>query len=284
MLVASQTDVSIHCNKCRPKNMAKYLTSRLLLVFLCKFFYNWAFNTKFQLVQFFNFSDGYILDTLSYLMLFLILCLGLITINLLFSILHISEEIPFEEIIKKVRDKGLLNTCVIYFKNFWTILSNNFKIETRAEKYPNLFLVFVLIFLPFSKGNPILNNYYGIYKEYEIDDQDNRTNYIENQNYIVHKSRKNEIRGRMNSLEENSKEDEPYFDVNKRGYLFVQSGLIDGYKTFYKEYDGLLPYIECLFFSALEKLINTIMYFFIPFIIFITIYHFKYDHSKTINN
>jgi hypothetical protein len=128
-----------------------------------------------------------------------------ITINLLFSILHISEEIPFEEIIKKVRDKGLLNTCVIYFKNFWTILSNNFKIETRAEKYPNLFLVFVLIFLPFSKGNPILNNYYGIYKEYEIDDQDNRTNYIENQNYIVHKSRKNEIRGRMNSLEENLK-------------------------------------------------------------------------------
>lgn len=264
--------------------MAKYLTSRLLLVFLCKFFYNWAFNTKSQLIQFFDINEGFGLTALSYILMILVLILGVFILNLLFSILHITEEISIDEFIKNISKKGFLKSVKYFIKNFWSLLSENFEIETRLEKYPNLFLVFVFIFFPFSKGNPILNNYYGIYKEYEIEDQGRygeRTDYIENQNYIVHKSNSSEIRGRMSSLEENYDEDEPYFEVKKRGYLFVQAGLIDGYRTYYKEYEGFLSYIECLFFSALEKLINTIMYFFTPFVICILIYHYKFDDKKT---
>jgi hypothetical protein len=157
-------------------------------------------------------------------------------------------------------------------------------VETKVEKYPNLFLIFGFIFLSFSKGNPILNNYYGIYKEYEIDYQGRygeRTDYIENQHYIVHKSNESEIKGRINSLEENYDEDELYFEVKKRGYLFVQAGLIDGYRTYYNEYEGFFYYIECLLFSVLEKLINSIMYFFIPFVTCILIYHYKFEDQKT---
>lgn len=266
--------------------MAKYLISRLLLVFLCKFYYNWAFNTKSQLIQFFDLSDGFGLTVLSVLLTIIVIALGVFKINLLFSLLHLSEEISFEELVKKINDKGFIKSFKYYTKYFFEIISANFNEETKLEKYPILFLVFVFIFLPFSKGNPILNNYYGIYKEYEIEGQGRygeRTDYIENQNYIVHKSNTNEINGRMNNLEENYDEDEPYFEVKKRGYLFVQAGLIDGYRTYYKEYDGLLSYIECLFFSALEKLINTIMYFFIPFVIFISIYHYKFYERKTTN-
>lgn len=266
--------------------MVKYLISRLLLVFLCKFYYNWAFNTKSQLIQFFDLSDGFGLTVLSSLLTIIIIALGVFKINLLFSLIHLTVEITFEELIEKISNKGIVNSINYFIRNFFEILSENFNSEMQLEKYPNLFLVFVFIFLPFSKGNPILNNYYGIYKEYEIEDQGRygeRTDYIENQNYIVHKSKTNEINGRMNSLEENYNEDEPYFEVKKRGYLFVQAGLIDGYRTYYKEYKGLLSYIECLFFSALEKLINTIMYFFVPFVIFISVYHYKYEERKTTN-
>lgn len=262
--------------------MAKYLISRLLLVFLCKFFYNWAFNTNAQLVQFFDISEGFVLSALSSILTVLVLAFGVFIINLLFSLLHITDNISFAEFVEKIRDKGIVNSFKFYISNFFKILSANFDEETKIEKYPNLFLVFVFVFLPFSKGNPILNNYYGIYKEYEIEDQGRygeRTDYIENQNYIVHKSNKSEIDGRMNSLEENDDEDEPYFEVKKRGYLFIQAGLIDGYKTYHKEYEGFFSYLECLLFSALEKLINTIMYFFIPFITFILIYHYKYENK-----
>lgn len=264
--------------------MAKYLISRLLLVFLCKYFYNWAFNTKSQLVQFFDISEGFGLTVLSYALTILVLVLGVYLINMLFSMIHLTDEISFVEIVGKIRDKGFVNSLKIFTANFFEILNNNFNAETQIEKYPNLFLVFVFIFLPFSKGNPILNNYYGIYKEYEIENQGRygeQTDYIVNQNYIVHKSNESEIRDRMNSLEENGDEDEPYFEVKKRGYLFVQAGLIDGYRTYYKEYSGFFSYIECLIFSALEKLINTIMYFFIPFIICISMYHYKFENKKT---
>lgn len=258
--------------------MAKYLTSRLILVFLCKFFYNWAFNTKSQLTQFFDMSDGFILTILSGILTILVLALGVFTINLMFFLFHLTDEVTIDDIFDKIKSKGLLNSLKRFVNNFFEILGNNFNKEIELERYPNLFLTFVFFFLPFSKGNPILNNYYGIYKEYEIPDQGRygeRTDYIENQNYIVHKSNTSEISGRMNSLEENYDEDEPYYEVKKRGYLFIQAGIIDGYRTYYREYEGFLSYIQCILFSAVEKFINTIMYFFIPFITFIGIYHYK---------
>ncbi|GAB4206476.1 MAG: hypothetical protein Fur0023_16350 [Bacteroidia bacterium] len=65
---------------------------------------------------------------------------------------------------------------------------------------------------------------------------------------IIHKNKNSQIRSITNSLEENYGDEEPYFEVKKIGYLFVQAGLIDGYRTNYIEYKGFLFYIECLFF------------------------------------
>ncbi len=260
--------------------MAKYLLSRLLLVFFCKFFCSWAFNVKSQLVQFFDFKEGFGLTSLSYFSMFSIIALGIFTINLLFTIIHISEGISIDEFIKKIRNKGFLKSAKYFINDFWSLLSHNFQIEATLDKYPNLFIVFALFFLPFLKGNPILNNYYGIYAEYQNVDMDGKqTNNIEKQNYIVHKSKSDEISVRMTHLEEKNNEDEPYFEVKKRGYLFIQAGLIDGYRTYYKGYKGFVSYTECLFFSVLEKLINTIMYFLIPFLICIALYHYKFENK-----
>ena len=258
--------------------MAKYLISRLLIVFLVKFFYSWGIHAKAQLIQFFDFHEGFMLSLLSYLIMFIIFCLGLFVINLSFSILHLTDRISFNEIIEKIKQKGFLKSIKTYLQNFWSELRENFEIETRIEKYPTLFIIFVLVFLPFSKGNPILKNYYGIYTEYEIPEQGRygeRSDYVEEQNIIIHKSKINEIKSIMKFLEEDI--DDSYVTVKKRGYLFIQAGLIDGYGTYYEEYEGFFAYLECVLFSAVEKLINTIMYFFIPFILCVIIYHYKFE-------
>lgn len=267
--------------------MIRYLISRLLIVFLIKFFGSWAINIQPQLSQFFDLSIGFIFNVSIILTTFLVLGLGLLVINLLFSIFHLTEVNSLNEIIEKIGNKGFLNILKSYAINFRSKLSENFEIERKLEKYPNLFIILVLFFLLFSKGNPILNNYYGIYKEYEIENQGRygeSTDYIEDQYFIVHKSEINEINSRVRKIEENAEEDEPYFNVKKRGYLFVQAGIIDGYKTDYKEYKGSLSYIECLLFSAIEKLINSIMYFLTPFILCISIYHYNLLREKRTDN
>jgi uncharacterized membrane protein len=263
--------------------MAKYLISRLLFVFLCKFFYNWAFNAKSHLIQFFEISEGFGLSILSYILTFLILVLGVLTLNLIFSILRLTEKKSVVELVREITDKGYAKCAKLFITKPYKILSGNFDAEAQQEKHPNLFLVFIFIYLMFIKGNPILNNYYGIYKEYESENQGyvERTDLSENQNFIVHKNNESEITYRMKHLEESDDQGDYDFIVKKRGYLFLQTGLFDGFRTYNKEYQGLFSYIECLVFSALEKLINTIMYFFIPFITCIAIYHYKLEDKTS---
>jgi hypothetical protein len=261
--------------------MARYLTVRLLFLFLIKFFVSWAFHVKSQLKQFFNFNDGNLLDGLSVLLTLIILGLGIYTINLMLTIIHLKKKITIGKPSNKVDNNVFQDSIKTRITEFWHLFNYNISFEIGLEKYPRLFLFSVFIFITFYKGNPILNNYYGIYKEYEVE-KENGNEYIENQNYIIHKSNKGEINGRMKKISENIIEDENLFKVKKRGYLFVQAGIIDGYKTYYKEYNGFISYLECLLFSGIEKLINTLMYFLLPFTFFIFIYHYFFDEEKTI--
>ena len=256
--------------------MTKYLISRLLIVFLSKFFINWAFNIDKHLAQFFEFD----LATEFRLVLIPIgLSVGLILVNFIFMVVRLSDNNNFTDIMVLLKKNTYSASVKLFFKNFFGILSTNFNYQFRQEKYPNIFLLFIVIFLPFINGNPLFNNYYGIYKEYEIEEQgrsETVTYYNVSPDYIVHKSNKQEISTRMNRLETVMDDDESY-EVKKRGYLFVQTGLIDGFRTYYDEYKGFISYIECIVFSLIENLINSILYFLIPFTIFISIYHYRIE-------
>jgi hypothetical protein len=235
------------------------------------------------MIQFFKIDEELFLTTISYVLATVVLIIGLIVINLSFTIIHLSEELSSSEIIAKIRGHNLLKNLKYFFTNFIQFLKENLEIGFRTEKYPTLFFIIILIFLPFSKGNFILNNYYGIFKVYDSEEHGGNESWagsIENQNYIIHKSNVDEIDFRINNMEENFEENEPYFEVKKRGYLFIQAGLIDGYKTYYDEYEGFLSYIECLLFSLLEKFINSIIYFFIPFVVTILLYHYKLEYKR----
>lgn len=259
--------------------MTKYLTSRLFIVFFIKFITDWAFNIDSQFMQFLevDLTENVFLKAISWLLTLIIIGFGLIFINLFFTLIQLTDQMSYSELFQKIANNGIKKCIKLFFENFFVLLSTNFGNEVHLERYPSIFLIIFFIFLPFINGNPLLNNYYGIYKEYEVESSEGTAN-SESPNYIIHKSQKHEISNRVKNLEQGYTEDEPYFEVEKRGYLFIQAGLIDGFKTHYQEYKGLGSYIECLFISALEKLINSIIYFFIPFVILISVCHYRNRH------
>lgn len=264
--------------------MTKYLLSRFLIVLLVKFYSGWIFNLNNQIITFFDVEASSWLNSFYWLLFGAITIISaLISINGIFTFIQLSETIGF----KKTAEQINLKNFKLFITNYFGILNKNFEYEIKREKYPNMFLLFVFIFIPFFNGNPILNNYYGIYKEYEFERQGRigeRTDYIESQNFIIHKSKINELNNRMANLENNYDEDEPYFDVKKRGYLFLQSGLIDGFKSNHKEYTGIFSYLFSLLYYLIEKLVITIMYFFIPFLISIMIYEKRTKHNNGSNS
>lgn len=269
--------------------MLKYLFSRVLLIFIIKFFCSWGLNISSQFEQFFNISLKYhwYLETLSSFLTLIVFAVGIIFLNLSFLFLRLTNIYSFNEIVEIIKQIGFLNSIKIFFMNFFGLLNKNFNYEWAKERYPNLFLIIAFIVLSYSKGNPLLNNYYGIYKEYEIEGMDRNgnetTDYEEKSYYIIEKDNLNEINTKMKSLANNNEEDEDEgnsFEVKKRGYLFFQSALIDGYVSYNRDYNGLGSYFECLLFNGLEKFINVILFFLTPFLIFITIYHYNNIEQK----
>ena len=264
--------------------MSKYLISRLLIVFLVKFFVSWLSNIDRQITLFFDYdlAQGFFTKILSWVLGVSVFALGFIVINIVFTILHWTDSNNFKELFQATRNEGMITSIRAFFNNFFHIASENFGNEVKRERYAGIFIVYAIIAFYFIKGNPLLNNYYGVYKEYELEDagREGETEYVEKQYFLYPKNLVGEIDEHMSKLEEDAKEDEPPYEVKKRGYLFLQAGLIDGYKTSELDYKGLGSYIESLFFSAFEKLINTIMYFFIPLIITIVIYEYRANRKE----
>jgi hypothetical protein len=259
--------------------MTKYLFSRFLIIFFLKFFSGWVLGIDKQFIQFFhtNLTDNFFLKILSWVIILVIIAFGLFVINISFTFIRLTYKYTCTQFIQKGRDQGLMKSANKFIKNFHRLFIANINNEIAKERYPYGFLCFGLVFLPFMHGNPIFNNYYGIYKSIEVDESlrdIENTKFVTNIDFIIDKKNKNEIASKIDKLEAEYRDGDPYYEVEKRGYLFIQAGIIDGFKTKYKEYKGLQGYLVCLFYFAVEKLIIVTLYFLLPFIIFISIFHF----------
>jgi hypothetical protein len=115
-----------------------------------------------------------------------------------------------------------------------------------------------------------VNNYYGLYKSYEIEMKSGILQ-EEYDRVIVPKSI---AKSTINTIENNC-EDWEDCEVNKQGYVFIDAGVFDGFRRL----DSDVSFLKCLGFSILERLIHTLMYFFLPFIIGILIIE-KYGEKK----
>ena len=267
--------------------MTKYLISRLLIVGLVKFFSGWAFNVKSQLLQFFitSYIQENLLLILGWIISGIVIALGIISLNVIFTLFRYSDQISIEDIFNLIRKKGIIVLIKEFFQGFPQTFSNNFNYEIARECYPNLIFFFLLLYFPLMNGNPIIHNYYGVYKEYSVEGfgrYDESTSYLENKYFIIPKSEEEEINSAINALGTTSDDNNWDFIVKKRGYIFMQAGLLDGYRDDYSGYRGFRDYFECIIFSFIEKMINAVMYFLLPFVIFISIYQYRKSKPKVI--
>lgn len=254
--------------------MARYLITRFLFVLFANFFYNWSLNSKYILTNFFGKEFSVFWNCILF---FSILLVGAFVICIIFSTIHLLEDFSLKGTINKLKQKGLNNIVIIYIKKFWTKLNDNYFIEKEKELYPYHLIVGFAILLYFIKGNPFINNYYGIYKETErtVSRRDGvHTVYDEEPFYIipikVFKEMKREYPTHT-----------PYnVKINKRGYIFIKAGFIDGYTSTDNKQKGFISYFGCLMYYAVEKSILTFIYFFIPFVISI-IYTKYYNKRKS---
>lgn len=207
---------------------------------------------------------------LCWLLTWIAIILSLAIINMFVALCSIIDKLNIAQIFNKIYEKGVLNSfnTVLY-----TSPSKNFNNEYEKEYYPKRFLIILWVFLTFVKGSPIFDNYYGIYKEMEHVRVSN--DFGKPQDIIV-------LKGREEKIIDNLENDENYyvtFDrVNTTSYLFIETGLIDGFFNYTNHDKGFIGYIKCLFFSFCEKLINTVLYFFIPFWL-----STQYNKNKTDN-
>ena len=252
---------------------------------IASYFFNWAFTLKQQLAFFFNYHSkdtGY--SIIHWLLFFSILALGLLVINFVFAIATLTEKIGTKLFFKKVKDKGIFKSLKYFIKHCGQLGENNIRAEIEREKFPKLFIGIILLYFPLIEGSPLINNSYGVYKTYEIDDlgrYGEQTKTISFDRILFNSNERSQIQSKINEFEHESTE-ENYFDVHTKGFIFKYAAYFEGFLPSQMIYfNG--HYIECLAISFLEKLIITIIYFLIPFILiaYISDYVTKKYLSKT---
>jgi hypothetical protein len=275
--------------------MIKYIFTRFLFVFFVIFFFGWDCSIGYQLNQFFGIDIGTYFDVI---LLCLFLAFSFFNINLIFYFLRLTDNNSIEVLLKRIRSYGFLQSFKFFSLNFFKILNKNFKAEGIREKYPMLLICSLCICFGYSEikstGKLIFHNYIGILKQYEDEEEihygdgvsQESITYTRFPDYIFNKSDKSEIEERIISLK-NEEQENPnysfgYFTVETRGYIFIQTGIMEGFSTYNRGYQGLFAYLECLSLYSIEKLIDTIISFLFPFTMFIVIYHYLSDWLRVI--
>lgn len=233
--------------------------------------------------HFFNIDlyDNFFLGLISICLSIIILLIGLISLNVFFTIIHSPEKNLFYYLKRKLNKKVIEK----YLKGLLEVTSNNFKKETKKPELDHVFLWVLLAFYALSifvKGNPYFYNYVGLFRQFDVEvsygrGADGNAN-VEETVCIYQKNQKSKIEDKINYLEEKF----PDSEIRKSKYLFIQAGIIDGYKTGAFSYTGIGSYLECLLLSLMEKLISLFFVFLIPFIIIL--YVTRFIEIKNENN
>jgi hypothetical protein len=258
--------------------MVKYFFSRFLIVFLVMFFRSWIVNIDGQLLQFFDIdvTDGFFIKVLSWLLRIVVLVIGLVVLNSSYTVLRYTDELKFMGLIRLVRSKGIKTSIGKFFGNFVENIRNNIEHETEREMKALIFGISLLVFAFLTEVNPLPHNYYGLYMEYESEAPDtNGSPTVKGSGYIYNRNDDQRINNKMDELEYDPDRDDEYYEIEKHGYLFIQTGLIDGYQNYESNNHGFGGYISCLLIAALEHLIKTFVLFLLPFLVAFSIYVYR---------
>ena len=261
--------------------MTRYFIPRFIFIFQIELFYGIIRNLVAQINNFFRFYEfdsWFFFNGLILVLVLLWFYLTYICLNIPFTLIRLSEE--------KGLDKALMSinkhNFKLYLKNYGSILCKNSDYEFEKESQARfiVFITLAIFYIGVINGSPLFKNYIGIYKDTAPDElfsSDNQKKYnilqIDNTEELTRYL--NSVKSGQEDLEENVDKN---FKIKKRGYIFLQTGRIEGFFAPGKYDDGLLAYIECIIVYALEKLITAFIYFGIPFLLilgFLRIEEFK---------
>lgn len=262
----------------------RYLFTRFLALLIIRFFLTWLKNINHHLDYYFKITG----DTNSFLTTILIpitIALGLFTLNFSFTIIRYIETDSFANLISEINKNGVFSYLKKYVNNYSNEFSVNLNREKEREHYENLFFIFVFIFF-FTSSNPLFNNYYGIYREYEVEGYSREietTEYIQDKHFIYSKKKYKKMKKAIKRLKKNNytEYDDKYygedFQIKRVGYTFIKAGIFDGFEDEKKQYTGFFSYTLSIFSTILEKILQLTVYFLIPFTLLIL-----YQESKKI--
>lgn len=301
-------------------DLIDYILSRTLIVFFFKITFGILKNIYFHIT-----SDRLSKPLIEFLVDLSLLILMVILINIVFTLIRTR----FKKIIQFYYKNGLIKSSQYFFKNFFVIFTKNFTYEferddkiyiyddlktkksivfsyeknknhiVRRNKLSSIFYVTAIISVLIFKGNPFVNNYYGIYNNYvsgltregeEIISEDNlmvidKKNYdiidLEVKYFVDNYS--DNYYNRNVTYEDLTTDDKKEFDrseidFSKRGYLFQESAFFDGYSSYKKDKDFISRNMYFGFY-ILEKALITLLFFFLPFIA-VLLFYFAIENKK----
>jgi hypothetical protein len=265
--------------------LTKYIFSRFLFVFFISSSYEWISNLDKQVDNFFRTYQG------SFLHYVLIILIGILAISFLtllfiriFTLLHASYTSGLENVFRKLSIRKIPKFIVLTPFFILPLLENEVDIEREHKKYTFPFMAFGLILIFFINGSPFINNYSAVYLNYEVPSGDGNASYKEQKTYVFGKDNTELIEKKISEvaskeyLEDNLYEIEDYnldYYGTTRNYLFEQTAEIEGFESYNKSYKGVLDYVSCLIYFFIEKLIITIIFFLLPFLVWIGISFYK---------
>jgi hypothetical protein len=246
--------------------MIRYIISRVLILLIPIFFIGWALNAL-QTDQLYNFFGIEFWSVFKLLFAVAVMIIGAIFLNLVFTLLYFKE-FTLQYSIESINGVNLIESGIfrlmVFDPNFSVILFA-FLFEKKREKNPSFLLVCVLASLFFEpivlKGIPFINNYTAIYATLEAEGRNGLPTTTEFPGIVVPNSEANEAEDEMWETMP-----PPFDDIKTYKYIYIQTALIEGYKSSYHE-KGFASYFGCLSYYALEKTIQVLVLFLLPFLI-----------------
>jgi hypothetical protein len=253
--------------------MVKFILSRTLLLSILSFFLGWAIKS-YDSEQLFIFFGVHLWDIFHAVIFVLILLFGALVLNFTFTILYWREYSNAQFLTN--REKRVINRfqlfdrLVLDFK--FTIIGFAFGFERQREKYPESLFLGVLLFFNvlYFQGSPFINNYCAIYGEFEFEGMHDLPVTRELSGIVVRNDK-------VKAAEDKLLESMPDYvdDVGHKKYIYMEAALIDGYLG-KLNHNGLFPYLKCLSYYALEKGIDVLIYFLLPYFTVILFLELRY--------
>lgn len=234
----------LECNS----SLTKYVLEKTLIVFLILVHFKLIKSIDGQLNNFFvsDYSSWYY--PLYGLLVVCIIFSFLLSFNIIYTLFKNDNAKFLIATLDKKKLKNLFNSSL---SNIWNFIENDIlePNDNKDYKFRNSFLTFSAILIIFINGSPFINNYMGIYTDFEVPTAGSRGNgyqdydkSVEVPGYVIKKGNKSEIKRKAKKLYSYSLLDSEYkdvaFTVSTRGYLFEQTAIIEGYESSDNYYKG----------------------------------------------